>query len=262
MAQSIEQQAAYILHRRPYRETSYILDIYTLYYGRISVVAKGATRGKYNFSALLQMFQPLLLSWSGRSNLKTLTHAEAPSLAFTYISEQLYCAFYLNELLLKLTPESDANPALFSSYADALQGLKGRHKIEQVLRTFELALLRSIGLAPDFLFDTSSNEIQSNYLYLLNPEQGFSIVKSSNIQREKWNSLKGIKPIFEGTTLLQIGKGSLIEQTVQAENETDQKILLREAKHIMRILITYALQGKELKSRALFQSLKKGSECD
>ena len=71
--QPIEQQASYILHRRAYRETSYILDVYSLYYGRISIIAKGATRGKYNFSALLQTFQPLLLSWSGRSNLKTLT---------------------------------------------------------------------------------------------------------------------------------------------------------------------------------------------
>ena len=262
MALAFEQQAAYILHRRPYRETSFILDAYTLYHGRVSIVAKGATRGKYNFSALLQMFQPLLLSWSGRSNLKTLKDVEAPSAAFTFISEQLYCAFYLNELVLKLTPEAEADPVLFSAYADALQGLKDRHKIEQVLRTFEFSLLKSIGLAPDFLFDTSSNEIQSNYLYLLNPEQGFSLIKSCNIQREKWNSLKGMKPIFEGSTLLQIGKGSLIEKIDQPENKVEQKMILREAKQIMRILITFALQGKELKSRALFQSLKKGSECD
>jgi len=268
MALAFEQQAAYILHRRPYRETSFILDAYTLYHGRVSIIAKGAARGKYNFSSLLQMFQPLLLSWSGRSNLKTLKDVEAPSAAFTFVSEQLYCAFYLNELLLKLTPEAEADPVLFSAYADALQGLKEKQAVERVLRTFELALLKSIGLAPDFLYDTTSHEIQANHLYMLNPEQGFSLIKNGTIQRERWNSLKGLKPVFDGASLLSIGNKNLIEPTEKSGSTSEQKMVLREAKQIMRILITYALQGQELKSRALFYQFKqlkqpkKGSESD
>ncbi|MFT7186250.1 MAG: DNA repair protein RecO (recombination protein O) [Pseudohongiellaceae bacterium] len=259
--QTVEQQAAYILHRRAYRETSYILDVYSLEYGRISIVAKGATRGKNNFSALLQAFQPLLLSWGGRSNLKNLTSVEAPSAAFIFVSERLYCAFYLNELLLKLTPEADPNPILFSAYASALQGLKDKHHTESVLRIFELALLTSLGLAPDFLIDSSSNEIQSNLLYRLDPGGGFSLIKNGSIQREKWNSLKGHQPIFEGVTLLRIGNNSLIGPEEQVHDENKQKLVLREAKIIMRLLIYFALQGKELKSRALFKQLTKGYEC-
>jgi len=260
--QPIEQQASYILHRRAYRETSYILDVYSLYHGRITIVAKGATRGKYNFSALLQMFQPLLLSWSGRSNLKTLTNVEAPSMAFTFVSERLYCAFYLNELLLKLAPEADPNPMLFSAYASALQGLKDKNHTETVLRVFELALLRSVGLAPDFLYDTSSNKIQANLLYSLDPNEGFALIKSSAIQRDKWNSLKGHNAIFEGVTLLRIGNNSLIGKFEQEDDKIEQKLVLMEAKKIMRLLISFALQGQELKSRVLFKQLNKGSECD
>jgi len=262
LVEAVEQQASYILHRRAYRETSYILDVYSLDHGRISIVAKGATRGKYNFSALLQMFQPLLLSWSGRSNLKTLINVEVPSRAFTFVSDRLYCAFYLNELLLKLAPEADPNPMLFSAYAVALQSLNEKIHTENVLRTFELALLKSIGLAPDFLFDSSSNEIRSNFLYSLEPSEGFSLIKNGAIQRDKWNSLKGHKPIFEGVTLLRIGNNRLIGQFEQVGGEVDQKLILREAKQIMRLLISFALQGQELKSRVLFKQLIKGSECD
>jgi len=262
LVQAVEQQASYILHRRPYRETSYILDVYSLYYGRISIIAKGAKRGKYNFSALLQTFQPLLLSWSGRSNLKTLTNVEAPSMAFTFVSERLYCAFYLNELLIKLAPEADPNPMLFSAYADALQGLKDKHHTESVLRVFELTLLKSVGLAPDFLYDSSSNEIQPNLLYCLNPSEGFSLIKSGAVQRDKWNSLKGRQAIFDGATLLRIGSNSLIAQTEEAYDEDKVKLVFREAKQIMRLLISFALQGQKLKSRVLFKQLIKGTECD
>lgn len=256
--QPVEQQAAYILHRRAYRESSYILDVYSLEYGRIAIVAKGATRGKNNFSALLQTFQPLLLGWGGRSNLKNLISVEAPSAAFTFVSERLYCAFYLNELLLKLSPEADPNPSLFSAYAIALQGLKDKHHTESVLRVFELALLTSLGLAPDFLNDSSSNEIKSNLLYSLDPSGGFSLIKNGLIQREKWNSLKSHQPVFEGVTLLRIGNNSLIKPIEQLDDEIEQKLVLREAKIIMRLLISFALQGQELKTRALFKQLTKG----
>ncbi|MFT5716718.1 MAG: DNA repair protein RecO (recombination protein O) [Oleiphilaceae bacterium] len=260
--QAVEQQASYILHRRAYRETSYILDIYSLEYGRISIVAKGATRGKNNFSALLQMFQPLLLSWSGRSNLKYLVSVDTPSAAFTFVSERLYCAFYLNELLLKLAPEADPNPLLFSAYASALQGLKDKHHTESVLRVFEFSLLTSIGLAPDFLIDSSSNDIQPNLLYSLDPSGGFSLIKNGSIQREKWNSLKSHNPIFEGVTLLRIGNNSLVGTAESIDGDINQKLILKEAKIIMRLLISFALQGQELKSRALFKQLIKGAECD
>lgn len=254
---SVEQQASYILHRRAYRETSYLLDVYSLEYGRIAMVAKGATRGKSNTSALLQTFQPLLLSWSGRSNLKNLTSVEAPSAPFTFVAEQLYCAFYLNELLIKLSPEADPNPALFSAYANALQGLKDKGQIEVVLRVFELELLGSLGLAPDFLFDSASNEVQANFLYSLDPAGGFSLIKNGAIQRDKWNSLKAHQPIFEGLTLLRIGTGGLIESFKEPSDKLEDIKVLQEAKKIMRFLISFALQGQELKSRALFKQLKK-----
>lgn len=258
----IEQQASYILHRRAYRETSYLLDIYSLEHGRMTIIAKGAQRGKNNAAALLQMFQPLLLSWTGRSNLKTLTSVEAPSAAFTFISERLYCGFYLNELLLKLAPEADPNPMIFSAYADALQGLKDKLHIESVLRAFELSLLKGIGLAPDFLYDSAQNLIQENHLYRLEPSEGFSLIKNGAIQRDRWNSLKSHQAIFDGVTLLSLAKSRLVGMDEPIQSDIEQKKVLREAKLIMRELISFALQGQELKSRALFKQLLKGAECD
>jgi len=53
-----ELEAAFVLHRRPYRETSLILDFLTLNHGRLSAVARaGRSRGN-RWQAELQPFNP------------------------------------------------------------------------------------------------------------------------------------------------------------------------------------------------------------
>ena len=42
----VESEPAYILHAKPYRETSQLLDVFTRDHGRIGLVANGARRPK------------------------------------------------------------------------------------------------------------------------------------------------------------------------------------------------------------------------
>jgi len=246
MVQRIEQQAAYILNRRAYQESSLILDVFSIQYGRLSIIAKGAMRSKKQWSALLQAFQPLLLSWSGRSSLKTLIAVEAPSSAHLLGSERLFCAYYLNEILLKLLPESEKNTEIFVAYTEALQSLKDKTiEMELVLRVFEVELLTKLGLAPDFTFDLKGDLIQAQQVYILKPQSGFQRVSTWAQQAM----------LFDGKTLISL-KESQFDQSGYFSSDTDQIQFRRQSKVLMRLLLNHALGGREIKSRELFSKIK------
>ena len=97
-----DDQPGFVLHAYPYRETSLIVEAFTPDFGRIALVARGAKRPRSELRGLLQGFQPLLLSWSGQNELKTLLNAEWRGGLPRVGGGALLCGFYLNELLLKL----------------------------------------------------------------------------------------------------------------------------------------------------------------
>ena len=144
---------AYVLHRRPYRETSYIVDFFSLEEGRISAVAKGVKNSKSDKKSLLQPFQHLRLQLSGKSDLKNLRHVEsvAPSISLT--GTALFCAMYVNELTNRIMPQGLASDGVYSAYEAALLALRDEADIEVTLRQLEFALLDEMGLLPDFTSD-------------------------------------------------------------------------------------------------------------
>jgi len=246
MAQKIEHQAAYILNRRAHQESSLILDVFSIQYGRLSIIAKGAMRSKKQWSALLQVFQPLLLSWSGRSSLKTLIAVEAPSSAHSLVYERLFCAYYLNEILLKLLPELESNAVIFVAYADALQSLNDRTiQMELVLRSFEIELLTELGFAPDFMFDVHGNLILEGQVYILKPQNGF----------ERVNAWAQQAILFDGETLISLQKREF-HQSASFSSEISRTNFFRQSKVLMRLLLNHALGGRKIKSRELFSKIK------
>src|SRR3954453_10435098 len=114
----------YVLHTYPYRETSLILQAWTEKHGRLGLVAKGARRPKSAMRAVLVPFQPLVMDWFGRSELKTLKTAEPSAPATPLAGQALLSAFYLNELLLKLTTREDPHEGLFAAYDEAITALR------------------------------------------------------------------------------------------------------------------------------------------
>src|SRR6476659_9732888 len=116
----LDEQLAFVLHTYAYRESSLIVEAFTSDHGRVAMVARGAKRPRSDLRGLLQGFQPLLLSWSGQHELKTLVKAEWRGGLPLVGGAALLCGFYLNELLLKLLPREDAHPLLFASYESAL----------------------------------------------------------------------------------------------------------------------------------------------
>jgi DNA repair protein RecO (recombination protein O) len=232
MSAGVRQEPAYVIHRRPYRETSLLVDVFALGHGRISLVARGATSPKSPLKAQLQPFQPLLLDWSGRSDLKTLTQAENRRGPLIAGGQALYCGFYLNELLQLLLPGGDPHPELFAAYIQALESLAEEQDIEPVLRRFERALCDSLGYGFRWGETDQGAGVQAQQRYCYDPQQGIVAVPTGQ-------SIGGLS----GEALLALDAGDL--ESAEAR---------RTAKRVMRTLIDFLLQGRPLKSRDLFRN--------
>ena len=135
-----------MLHSYAWRETSLIVETLSRDFGRMAMVARGAKRPTSQFRGILMPFSPLAVSWSGRSELKTLVRAEWQGGLSPLRGESLLAAFYMNELLVRLLPRADAHPGLFGSYVQSLAALASEGgSCDRVLRCFELDLLRDLG---------------------------------------------------------------------------------------------------------------------
>jgi len=244
--QRIHSQPAYILHTQDYQNTSLIIDTFTATFGRIRLVAKGAKRLKSSFSGKLQVFTPLLLSWSGKSDLFTLTDADfATSAQLSYANGQmslrgsaLISAYYLNELVLRFIALEDPHPELFYYYTEALGNLALKKNIESVLRVFEKQLLQESGYSLILDCEIDKGEkitAEKIYQYILGAGPKESTSTSLNPEYD------GI--LINGKTLLDLDCG----------NFTD-KNSLQQAKKLMRAVIAKHLGDKPLKTRSLFQS--------
>jgi DNA repair protein RecO (recombination protein O) len=238
----------YVLHTYPYKETSLILQAWTEKHGRLGLVAKGARRPKSASRSLLLPFQPLVLDWFGRSDLKTLKTAEAAAPATPLAGQSLLSAFYLNELLLKLTTREDPHEGLFAAYDEAIGCLRAlsREKhaamgaaIEPVLRRFELRLLQELGYAVELSREAVTHApivAEREYLYVV--ERGPVPAPPEGEKRVDAVRLRG-------RTLLDLERGQLEDATTVAQ-----------AKQLMRLLITHSLNGQELATRAMVRDLQ------
>jgi len=141
MSQRVEASAGYVLHSRPYRETSLLVDFLTLEQGRISAVARGARRPRARLRSTLQPFQTLQLGWQGRQELKTLGTVEAVEISPPLSGRALLCGLYVNELLQRLLQPGEPCPRLFLYYRYVLNELLEGRDLEGALRTFERQLL-------------------------------------------------------------------------------------------------------------------------
>ena len=113
----IENEPVFIIHQRPYSETSQILNLFSKNYGRVDVIAKGSKRPKSKFRSFMQPFMPLNASWSGRSQLKTLRNIEASQQHQSLIeADHFLSALYMNELILNFLSNAAIGSSSSSSF--------------------------------------------------------------------------------------------------------------------------------------------------
>jgi len=229
----IERQPAFVLHGRAYRESSLLLDVLTRDHGRVGLVARAARASKKGQGSLLQPFQSLLVSWSGRGELKTLTSVERAQALPLISGERLFSALYINELLVRLLPKQEPENVLFAEYQALLQALAARAELEPLLRSFELLLLEALGYGLQLGHDMLSGEpLDPARCYALHEEGGFVASDADPLSRD----------CYTGATLLAMGRRDFREMGTR-----------RVAKHLLRVVLQQHLGAHELHSRGLFR---------
>lgn len=234
MATSKTWAQAYLLHSTPYRETSLIVDLLTREHGRVAAVAKGARRKGSAMRAVLMPFQPLAVAWVGTRELRTLTQAEWQGGSIPPIGDALLCAFYLNELLMRMLAREDAHEPLFDAYAETLRQLSSESPVDEVLRRFEWVLLRETGHAPPLAMDSQGAAIRADSRYEWRPEVGFSVAEP------------GADVAIEGATLIELADGRFSTQQHRLQ-----------AKYLVRAILSHQLDGQALKTRQILIDLHK-----
>ena len=227
----IQLEPAYVLHSHSFRETSLIVEAFTREYGRVAVVARGAKSSRSRWRNVLQPFRPLLLSWSQKSDLGTLTAADQVASPPALLAESLFCGLYLNELLMRLLHRGDPHTEVFERYRHVLFELASEAPPQPILRVFEKHLLEAIGYA--MLLDReykNGADVQPQNWYEYKPECGPVLSPGPGKNR------------ISGTALLDL------------HTENLQIDSLPELRMLMRGVIGYHLGGKPLASLSLFSA--------
>lgn len=158
----IQDAEAYLLNAYAWSETSVIAHVFSREYGLVVGVAKGAKRPYSVMRPILSHFHPLLLSWSGQGEVKTLTRAENNGF-FPIQGRALMPAWYMNELLLKFMAPEDPHPELFDIYTECLKQLADGHNENIVLRRFEWQLLEEVGYGADEPMPDFTDPLQNRH---------------------------------------------------------------------------------------------------
>lgn len=232
-----DNQAVYVLHTYPFKETSLVVELFSRNFGRVAVTAKGARRPRSAVRGMLQSFQPLQATWSGKLELKTLHGLEWAGGLLLLKGEALMCGFYLNELMLRLLPREDAHEALFEYYAATLKILAFGQNLATTLRRFELKLLQELGYAIPLRQDATHSEIIEEQSYSYEAEHGASKV-NAGVRNHYGVHLMG-------STLLDMANDDYTSLQTQ-----------QQSKQLMRYLLAHYLGDKPLHTRQLLIDLQ------
>lgn len=244
-ANRVDFVPAYMLHQRPYRDSSTIVELFTEPYGRVAVVARGVkgskSKSRNAWQGLLQPFVPLRVSWSGRGDLKTLVDLDGRSHA-SFQGKPLFSAIYLNELLMRALHRDDPHPSLFQGYQQQLLQLAELDpgaaelgfELEWILRGFEFVLLEEMGYGLNLSYCREGNAIDAAGRYQWYPEQGFV------------RSFASGEPGFSGADL------QAVSAAISAGERSDAA--RRCAKQLCRQALRPLIGDAPLNSRSLFAS--------
>ena len=230
----VDSQPAFVLHTYPFRETSLIVEVFSRDFGRVALLARGARRPRSALRGLLLAFQPLELAWAGKGEVQTLMKAEWQGGQPLLAGKALFCAYYLNELLMHLLPREDAHERLFSVYAETLRRFAASLQ-ESDLRCFERAFLQELGYGLTLDHDAKGVPVDVDGYYAYEIEHG-----PVRLQRP-------------GNSALSVSGKTLID--LAHDDFSDPRSLL-EAKQLMRTLIAHYTVGKGLETRRIFMELQ------
>lgn len=229
----LNKAPCFIIHKRPYKEHDFLLELFTLEYGRISAVCHQGKKSSFRQGALLQSFVPLYLTlFKGRSELYNVSEVKRAGCSFKLGLPKLFCAQYLNELIYRLCHEEESDPQLFAAYLKTLSILEQDIDPRLHLRRFETVLLNTLGYALSFE-DNQGRPFSKENFYTFDPHAGFRLCQDPSLAS------------YKGETLADIAQGKL-------SSDESLAVLKRIHSQILQMLMNYRpLQSHKLYSQYL-----------
>ncbi|HEY5715544.1 MAG TPA: DNA repair protein RecO [Psychromonas sp.] len=229
---SIEYHNAFILHRRPYGETSQLVYLFCEDVGKVSLIYKGGRSSTRMKRGMAQPFTLLQVSYFGRGSLKTVKSVEAKTQVVPLIGQRLFIAMYINELLYRLLQDETACDGLFECYQKTLLTIAADNDPQIALRLFELTLIETLGYGVNFSEDIYSGElIESGCEYQYLQQEGFFAKQAIHKKHD----------VYTGEDIIALGRRDFSDPNV-----------LKSSKRFCRQALAHLLGGKPLHSRTLF----------
>lgn len=234
----VELEPCYLLHSKKYTDSKILASFLTRNYGVVQTVLRVVKKKKLSYPPLA--FTPLLVSWLDSPNLKTIISYEQSHPSHALLGREMYCAMYLNEILMRMLTEHYEADGIFEFYRCTLAALENTTsnlpQQELILRSFELELLSVLGFGIDFLFDVNGVPLADNVqsMYTFHVHSGFLLclhcVNNITVQCD----------CYRGADILAIGRREWTPSSLAA------------SKKILRLALAPHLGDKPIRSRELF----------
>jgi DNA repair protein RecO (recombination protein O) len=225
---------SYILHRRDYRNSSLLLELFTKEQGRLPAIAKGVKSNRSKKQGELQSFHPLQLGLAGRGEIRSVTMIDSEQRPHFLTGKALYCGLYLSELLMRMTARNDPHPEIFEHYEQALTALTQGDVLDHTLRHFEIGMLQALGYGLSLNCQATGEPLR--------PDQNYQYqIEFGPVPVTQYHSGE---VTVQGSTLLALSCGEQLTE-----------VAAQEAKRLMRSVLAHYLGSKPLKSRELFRPL-------
>ena len=274
MSAEVRLEPSWILHTTARGDTSLVLDLFTLGHGRQALMARSARAARPAVRALYQPFRPLLVSWAGEGAVRTLIGIEEAGEgvpgggAHALEGTALACAYYCNELVLRLLGKGEPQAELFAHYSLALAELGAGAEVETVLRTFELQLLGATGTLPDLEFAVRGGaRVDPGRRYRYHVANAVAVeVRDETVHGRLKPERRGLDDgpgIADGDAAWH-ADGVTPDEGVEVAGATllamarldfDDPVVRAEARPLMKRVLHERLGGRGLNSRALFGAL-------
>lgn len=248
----VSDELAFILHHYDWSESSLILETFTRHHGRVALVARGAKKPSSNFRPVLLPLQTLRVGWTEspaeHAEIHALKGAEWVGGATMPRGDALLSGYYLNELLLRLLARDDPHTRLFDIYADVVRLLADApgETLQVVLRSFELLLLREVGLLPDLAVQSSTRaplDPQARYVLVPDGLREATAAERSPIAGAQWLAIQETIDASESDSVLRTVLPSCAA-------------VAAELKPMLRQLLHHHAGVSMLKTRRLMQELQ------
>jgi DNA repair protein RecO (recombination protein O) len=247
----ILHEPAYVLHQYPFSESSLILELFTRHYGRVALVAKGVKRPSSQFRPVLLPLQKLSVAYSGDAEVRTLKGAEWAGGHTMPSGDALLSGYYINELMMKLLARDDPHDRLFDAYAQMVVWLRDASGLDASLRSFELVLLRDVGLLPALdVASLAQGALQDDVRYSLVPELGLRAASSDeapSLSAAEWLAVQQQLERPDAASAMQSLRQLMVALPAASRNALKSQL---------RAVLQFHAGGQGLRTRQLLRDLQ------